>query len=247
MVDETIIVGTRYVFEIKKINRDLLEKALHMRCVAYLATVKSELLIQTIFKIDSSKKKLRRDFDELMRLQEALRRQALIFENISDGVIIAGIEGDIIDCNPAAEKIFGYLKKELVGERPEILHKPEDKKSLEKIKSRETDIDKERRLEISFLRKDGTEGIAELKIMPLTFHFEDKQQILSVWLYVDVTEVLTLRGFLPICASCKKIRDDKGYWNQIESYIRDHSEVEFTHGLCPVCVKDFMADIKPKE
>ena len=48
-------------------------------------------------------------------------------------------------------------------------------------------------------------------------------------------EVKTLSGFLPICASCKKIRDDNGYWNQIEEYIREHSEAEFSHGICPDC------------
>jgi membrane-bound ClpP family serine protease len=48
-------------------------------------------------------------------------------------------------------------------------------------------------------------------------------------------EVKILRGFLPICSSCKKIRDDQGYWNQIEGYIRDHSEAEFSHGICPEC------------
>ena len=55
--------------------------------------------------------------------------------------------------------------------------------------------------------------------------------------------VKTLRGLLPICASCKKIRDDKGYWNQIESYIRDHSEVDFSHGICPDCAKKLYPDI----
>ena len=52
-----------------------------------------------------------------------------------------------------------------------------------------------------------------------------------------ISEVKTLRGFLPICCICKNIRDDQGYWNQIESYIRDHSEAEFTHGICPECAK----------
>ena len=50
-------------------------------------------------------------------------------------------------------------------------------------------------------------------------------------------EVKELSGLLPICASCKNIRDDKGYWNQIESYIRDHSKAEFTHGICPDCAE----------
>jgi hypothetical protein len=48
-------------------------------------------------------------------------------------------------------------------------------------------------------------------------------------------EVKKLSGLLPICASCKRIRDDKGYWNQLESYIRDHSDAEFTHSICPDC------------
>jgi DNA-binding NarL/FixJ family response regulator len=47
--------------------------------------------------------------------------------------------------------------------------------------------------------------------------------------------VKTLKGLLPICAACKKIRDDNGYWNQLEAYIEAHSDAEFTHGLCPEC------------
>jgi len=50
-------------------------------------------------------------------------------------------------------------------------------------------------------------------------------------------EIKTLRGFLPICASCKKIRDDGGYWSQIEAYISEHSDAKFTHGICPECLK----------
>jgi two-component system cell cycle response regulator len=49
--------------------------------------------------------------------------------------------------------------------------------------------------------------------------------------------IKTLKGLIPICASCKKVRNDAGYWEQIEMYIRDHSEAEFTHGFCPDCLK----------
>ena len=49
--------------------------------------------------------------------------------------------------------------------------------------------------------------------------------------------IKTLSGLLPICASCKKIRDDKGYWNQLESYIKEHSDAVFSHGICPDCAK----------
>jgi len=56
-------------------------------------------------------------------------------------------------------------------------------------------------------------------------------------------KVKLLSGFLPICASCKKIRDDKGYWNQIESYIRDHSEADFSHGICPECARKLYSEL----
>ncbi len=50
-------------------------------------------------------------------------------------------------------------------------------------------------------------------------------------------DVRTLRGIIPICASCKKIRDDQGYWNQVEVYVSDHTEAEFSHCICPECIK----------
>ena len=52
-----------------------------------------------------------------------------------------------------------------------------------------------------------------------------------------LTHIKTLRGLLPICASCKKIRDDGGSWKQIETYISDHSDAKFSHGICPECVQ----------
>lgn len=55
-------------------------------------------------------------------------------------------------------------------------------------------------------------------------------------------KVKTLSGMLPICSSCKKIRDDKGYWNQIEAYVHDHSDAEFSHGLCPECAKKYFPE-----
>ena len=67
---------------------------------------------------------------------------------------------------------------------------------------------------------------------------EDVKEELIEELQNALNEVNLLSGFLPICASCKKIRDDQGYWNQIETYIRDHSQAEFSHSICPECAKD---------
>ncbi len=62
-------------------------------------------------------------------------------------------------------------------------------------------------------------------------------------LQIALDDVKKLSGFFPICASCKKIRDDQGYWNQIEVYIREHSEAEFTHSICPECTKKLYPDV----
>lgn len=54
-----------------------------------------------------------------------------------------------------------------------------------------------------------------------------------------LAEVRTLRGIVPICSSCKKVRDDAGFWQQVETYVRKHTHAEFSHGLCPECLKQF--------
>jgi hypothetical protein len=57
-------------------------------------------------------------------------------------------------------------------------------------------------------------------------------------------EVKALSGLIPICAGCKKIRDDGGYWNEVEDYLRRHSEAEFSHGLCPECIHEYYPELR---
>lgn len=76
---------------------------------------------------------------------------------------------------------------------------------------------------------------------------EIEKDKLIVELKAALNKVKTLSGLLPICASCKKIRDDKGYWNQIENYIASHSNAEFSHSICPDCVKKLYPDYMRKK
>ncbi|MBW1777852.1 MAG: hypothetical protein JRJ54_09705 [Deltaproteobacteria bacterium] len=75
---------------------------------------------------------------------------------------------------------------------------------------------------------------------------EEREQLVSS-LQDALSKVKTLQGLLPICASCKKIRDDTGYWNQIESYLEDHSDLSFSHSVCPECFKKLYPTFKQKE
>jgi len=66
---------------------------------------------------------------------------------------------------------------------------------------------------------------------------EAEKDTLIAELHSALDEVKTLRGIVPICASCKKIRDDKGFWQQVEVYVSAHSEAMFSHGSCPECTE----------
>jgi streptogramin lyase len=75
-----------------------------------------------------------------------------------------------------------------------------------------------------------------------------RERELAARVHDALAQIKVLKGLLPICASCKKIRDDTGYWQQMESYIREHSEVEFSHGICPDCMRKLYPDyVKRKE
>ena len=73
---------------------------------------------------------------------------------------------------------------------------------------------------------------------------EREQEELVSQLRAALIEIKTLKGFIPICASCKKIRNDEGYWDQLEAYISKHTDAVFTHGICPECFEKYKAEMK---
>lgn len=82
-----------------------------------------------------------------------------------------------------------------------------------------------------YLHKGETSPTAIIR----TIRYAIERQRLVTELKNALDEIKTLKGIVPICATCKKIRDDKGYWNMLESYIEAHSDVSFSHGMCPEC------------
>jgi PAS domain S-box-containing protein len=90
----------------------------------------------------------------------------------------------------------------------------------------------------------GKERIILLAIEDITERkrAEKERERLIRELQDTLAKVKQLSGMLPICSSCKQIRNDKGYWSQVEVYIRDNSEAEFTHGICPECMKKLYPD-----
>jgi sigma-B regulation protein RsbU (phosphoserine phosphatase) len=187
------------------------------------------------------------------KLEYAVREWSNTFDSISDFVSVHDKEFKFIRVNKSLAGFLGMKPEELVGRRCyELIHLSQDPWPLcphaKALQSRKTVTE-----EIidpksgSILSITCSPYFDEQNNLLGTVHIardiskqkqsEKEKEHLIAELQEALAQVKLLSGFLPICSSCKKIRDDKGYWKQIESYIRDHSEVEFSHSICPECAK----------
>jgi PAS domain S-box-containing protein len=197
----------------------------------------------------------------LKKHTESETRLNNIFNNIIP-ICITDNDFNIIISNRSYQKIFGTTEMEGRG------IKCHDSRPSPKCKTPDCPLHKITRegetlftCESTKIEKDGTKRYFVVTATPYfdiddnptgiieTFQditsrrlLEKEMEALIVNLRRAMDKVKTLSGFLPICASCKKIRDDKGYWNQIESYIKEHSEAEFSHSICPDCAKKLYGD-----
>ena len=86
-------------------------------------------------------------------------------------------------------------------------------------------------------------GVVEtLQDITVLKQMEEEKERLNCELREALNQIKTLSGLIPICAACKKIRDDKGYWNQLEQYLEEHSDAVFSHGLCPECFQEYFPE-----
>jgi PAS domain S-box-containing protein len=200
------------------------------------------------------------DITERKHIETGIKESETKFRSVAqsakDTIITADKTGKIAFCNAAAYTLFGYREDELIGRSISILMPQRFRTAHERGMAQVAESGKARLInetvELFGITKDGSEFPIELSLSNWksgnhTFYtgiirdiserkqHEKEREALIDNLKSSLTKVRKLSGLLPICASCKKIRDDKGYWNQIEAYIRDHSEAEFSHGICPEC------------
>lgn len=205
-------------------------------------------------------------FREHEKAEEALReseeKYRHLFSYSLDPVYLSTVEGKFIDFNQAALDLFGYSREEMLNlDIRQIYAHPEERARFQREIESKGAL---KEYEVKFRRKDGTEidclltatlrydknrniigyqGI--IRDVTAQKKMEEERERLISELQEALKKVRTLSGLLPICASCKKIRDDKGYWNQLEIYIQEHTQAEFSHGLCPDCLKKLYPDIFP--
>lgn len=192
------------------------------------------------------------------RAEGAMQYLASIVESSEDAIFGNNLDSIIASWNPAAERLFGYSAEEIIGRstvtlfprgrRDELLDIVASVRRGETVSIHDTDrLHKSGytipvSVTISPIKNMAGEVIGASAIVrdlrPLK-QVEQEQARLSERLFAATTEVRTLSGMLPICASCKRIRDDKGYWEQVETYLSKHSEIIFSHGLCPECALQY--------
>jgi len=198
------------------------------------------------------------DITERKQAEDALRqseeRYRTLVDNQGEGITTTDPEEQFTFVNPATEEIFGVAPGGLVGRQLDEFVTPEQ---MEVIRAQTALRRQGHRstYEIEIRRPSGEARTILLTAVPRTD--EDGHFIGTFGIFRDVTErkrveqererliaelqealaqVKTLHGLLPICASCKRVRDDDGYWHMVEAYVRDHSQAEFTHTLCPECM-----------
>jgi PAS domain-containing protein len=180
------------------------------------------------------------NLEQLKRTKGALALSEVRFRNMiekdADGILIVDNKGVVRFVNPAAEVLFSCKAEEFLGR---LFGFP--------VVSGET-------IELDIVHGEAGKIIAEMRVVEIDWEgeraylaslrditerkqAEEERKKLILQLQDALEKVKTLSGLLPICSFCKKIRDDDGYWNKIETYIEAHSEAEFSHSMCQECAK----------
>jgi PAS domain S-box-containing protein len=220
-----------------------------------------ELIEERTAALKETNEKLQKYIAERKKAEKAIieseKRYRLLFESAGDAIFVLEGEGRkagrIVDANRAAAEMHGYSVEELLSRRISDLDDPE---AAQKVRSRIRRMLKGEWIkeEINHRKKDGTifpveinAGLLELGNHKYVLAFdrditkrklaEQEREKLIAELREALEKIKTLRGLLPMCAWCKKIRDDQGYWKKVEDYLKEHSDATFTHGICPECLK----------
>jgi len=181
---------------------------------------------------------------------------AAIVASCEDAILSESLDGTVLSWNAAAQRMYGYTAEEMIGRSIAVLIPAYRPNELPGILQRIRQGELVEGFETVRICKNGEAIDVSVTLSPIRNTTgqvtgasaisrditqrkrEEQERIKLIQDLTDaLTQVKTLGGLLPICASCKKIRDDKGYWQQVETYIKQHSNADFTHGICPECAQ----------
>jgi PAS domain S-box-containing protein len=194
--------------------------------------------------------------------EEALAHLAAIVQSSDDAIISATPEGKILSWNPGAERLYGYTAVEMMGCLEAVLmpgdldgapspspSAAERVETFETVRRRKDGKYVEVLLTVSPIRDAAGQVVAVSSIARSIAQHKEEER-LRLKLIEELTQALarvkTLTGLLPICAACKRIRNDQGYWEQVETYVKEHTNAEFTQSICPDCAGHFVPELDSK-
>ena len=192
-----------------------------------------------------------------MLLNDEINWRRLLIEESRDAIVILDQNAKVYEANSQFADMLGYTRKELYQ-----LHAWDWDAQLNKeqiLELAKTVDDVGHHFETQHRRKDGKLIDVELSNNGAVYRgkklifcvcrdisdrkkAEKEREELIKRLRESLVEIKTLRGILPLCSFCKKIRNDKGYWEQVDIYISKHFEADISHGICPECLKEHYPD-----
>jgi two-component system, cell cycle sensor histidine kinase and response regulator CckA len=198
-----------------------------------------------------------------IRAEAAMNHLAAIVNSSQDAIYSMNLNSSIISWNPAAERIYGYSADEIIGRsiatlfplsrRDELLESMTHVRLGEMVGTYETERKRKDGgvipicLTISPIKNAGGKVIGA-SVIARDISKQKQEEHDHLKLIAELTEALgqakTLTGLLPICATCKRIRDEKNSWSQVETYIARRSNAIFTHGICPECSNKLQPEIR---
>ncbi len=177
----------------------------------------------------------------------------IIFERSSDVLLVVdGKNGTILEANQAVKNILGYESQTLCGKPFSLLMSPNSESSKEDIMNGITVYGNV--FVQTFQCADGSTCTMDLTATMIPWkndsailvtirdateriQAEQERERLIHELQEAMEKIKTLRGLVPICMHCKNIRNDEGFWQKVETYVQEHSDAKFSHGICPSCLK----------
>lgn len=197
----------------------------------------------------------RKQAEEALHASEDMYRG--LYESIKDGIVRVDMQGAILEVNQAYADMLGYTQEEVKHLTYQQITPPRWHEMEADIVARQIVARGYSEVyEKEYIRRDGTVFPIVLRVWLIIDRLghhqgmwgivrdiserklaEAERERLIVELQAAIDKAKVLSGLIPICASCKKIRDDNGYWHQLELYISHHSDADFSHGICPDCMR----------
>lgn len=166
-------------------------------------------------------------------VEEQFHFQAQLLEAVEQAIIVTNLTGRIIYWNRFAEVLYGWPAAQVKGRPLAELALAPDEPDRDSVIITSLQHGQQWSGEVLALHRDSTGFWAQVTASPIYNPAREPEGV--IWTVTDISERKRLGGLLPVCASCKKMRDDQGYWQQVELYLRQHSEAQFSHCLCPDC------------